>query len=81
MASGADVLNMLLPDGKFVISGNDYESIQWFDDNKITKEAFEAGFEQYDSWLQNQLQMQKATKQAILDRLGITDDEAKLLLS
>lgn len=81
MASGADVLNMLLPNGKFIITGNDYDSIIWFDDNKISKNEFEAGFEQYDGWLQNQLQSQKATKQAILDRLGITDNEAKLLLS
>jgi hypothetical protein len=81
MASGADVLNMLLPDGKFIITGNDYDSIVWFDENKVTRQQFEDGFENYDVFITNKLQNQKETKQAILDRLGITEDEARLLLS
>jgi hypothetical protein len=81
MASGADVLNMLLPDGKFIITGNDYDSIVWFDENKVTRQQFEDGFENYDVFITNKLQNQKETKQSILDRLGITEDEARLLLS
>jgi len=81
MPSGGDVLNMLLPNGRFVISGNTYEGITWFDDNRITKAEFEAGFAQYDAWKAQKDAEAAAKKQALLDRLGITAEEARLLLS
>lgn len=82
MASGADVLNMLLPDGKFIISGNEYESIVWFDDNKVTKKQFEDGFAKYDAWKTEQnavLITAKETAQAKLAALGLTTDDLKAL--
>jgi len=80
MASGGDVLNMLLPNGRFVVYGDDYESIVWFDDNKITKKQFEEGFAQYDAWKDEQDATKAAQKAALLERLGITGNEARLLL-
>lgn len=47
----------------------------------ITKAQFEAGFAKYDAYKAQQDAQQAATKAALLDRLGITADEAKLLLS
>ena len=80
MASGGDVLNMLLPNGRFVVYGDDYESIVWFDDNKITKKEFEAGFAKYDAWKAKQDAAKETARQAILDRIGLTSDELKTIL-
>jgi hypothetical protein len=80
MASAGDVLAMLLPDGGWVTRGNDYESIEWISCEPISKEAFEAGFAQYDAWKAEQETTKAADKAALLQRLGITADEAALLL-
>jgi len=81
MATGAQVLNMLCPGTEWVMSGDDFDSIQWIKGKKITKEEFEAGFAQYDAWKTQQDLNHATAKAELLDRLGITADEAKLLLS
>lgn len=82
MAKGSDVLTMLLPNGGWVISGDDFNSIIYDDGIKpITKKEFEAGFAQFDAWQAEQDANKANAKSALLDRLGITADEAKLLLS
>lgn len=82
MASGGDVLAMLLPKGGWIISGDDFDSIIWVDERpRCTKAQFQAGFAEYDAWKAEQDAEKAAEKQALLDRLGITADEAKLLLS
>ena len=81
MATGAQVLNMLCPGSEWVISENDFDSIQWIKGKQITKEEFEAGFAQYDSWKAQQDADHATAKAALLDRLGITADEAKLLFT
>ncbi len=80
MASGGDVLNFLIPNNRCVIYGNDYDSIIWNDTDKITKAEFEAGFAQYNAWKAEQDAAQAATRAALLERLGITEAEARLLL-
>ena len=37
MATGIEVLGMLLPDGGWIITGNDYEGIQFLECEPITK--------------------------------------------
>ena len=81
MAKGSDVLSMLIPNGGWAITGHDYEGIQFLECEPITKKEFEAGFAQYDAWKAKQDAAQAAAKSALLERLGITQDEAKLLLS
>lgn len=80
MTAGGDVLKMLQPEGQWVISGDEYEGITWFDDNIITKEEFEAGFAKYEAWKAEQDATKASAKAALLDRLGITAEEAALLL-
>ena len=82
MAKGYEVLTMLRPDGGWVIVEDNFDSIRW--DKGIaplTKEEYEAGFAQYDAWKTEQDSAKAAQKAALLDRLGITEDEAKLLLA
>jgi hypothetical protein len=80
MAKGHDVLQMLIPTGGWVIAGDDYETIQFLECDPITKEQFEAGFAVADAWRADQEAAKVAEKSALLAKLGITADEARLLL-
>jgi hypothetical protein len=80
MATGADVLSMLIPTGGWVITGDDFEGIQFLEARPITKAQFNAGFAKVDAYKAEQDASNATAKAALLDRLGITADEAKLLL-
>ena len=81
MAEFGDVINYLRPEGGWVARGGTYEGIEFMECKPFTKEEFEAAFAKYDVWKADQEAQAAAAKQALLDRLGITADEAKLLLS
>jgi len=79
MHKGADVLHMLIPNGGWAISGDDYEGIQFVECEPITKAQFEAGFAQYDAWKAEQDATKAAQKAALLNRLGLTQEEFNTL--
>ena len=82
MANGTDVLTMLIPNGGWYISGNDFEGIQFLECEPITKAQFEAGFPQYDAWKAEQdaqASADKASATAKLEALGLTADDLKAL--
>ena len=81
MAKSYEVLGMLIPNGGYVQVGETYEGIEFIDCEPITKAEYEAGFAQYDAWKAEQDATQATAKFALLERLGITADEAKLLLA
>jgi hypothetical protein len=81
MAKGYEVLTMLLPQGGWAMTGEDWEGVEFFEATPITKEQFEAGFAQYDAWKAEQDSTKATAKAELLERLGITADEAKLLLA
>ena len=82
MATGGDVLTMLCPNVEWTIYGDDFESIQWKTKTApITKAQFEQGFEDYDAWKNQQQANKLSSKQAILDKIGLTAEEAQILLS
>lgn len=80
MATGGEVLRMLIPDGGYAITGNDYEGITFIEAEPITKAEFEAGFAKYDAWKAEQEALKAQAKAAVLERLGITEEEVRLLL-
>jgi hypothetical protein len=81
MATGGEVLEMLCPEIQYTIYADDYDSINWFGKSAaITKEEFTAGFAKYDAWKTEQDAKAESNKAALLAKLGITADEAKLLL-
>ena len=80
MATGMEVLIMLIPSGGWYISGNNYEGIQFLECEPITQAQFEAGFAQYDAWKAEQDSKADTDKAALLTKLGITEAEARLLL-
>ena len=80
MITGGKVLEMLIPEGGYIITGDNYEGIQFLECEPISKAEFEAGFAQYDAWKTEQESTKAAQRQAILDRLGLTSEEARLIL-
>ena len=81
MAKGSDVLNMLIPNGGWVISGNEFSGIQFIECEPITEEQFLAGFAKADKFKADKVKAQETAKAALLTKLGITAEEATLLLS
>jgi hypothetical protein len=71
---------MLIPNGGYVQLGETYEGIEFLECEPITKAQYEAGFAQYDAWKAEQDAAKAAQRQALLERLNITEDEARLLL-
>jgi hypothetical protein len=80
MSKAGDVLLMLIPQGGWVITGDTFEGIEFIECEPITKEEFEAGFAVYDAWKADQDATKANAKSALLERLGITAEEAALLL-
>lgn len=81
MARTNEVLNLLIPQGGYIATGEDYEGIEFLECKPITKKEFEAGFAKYDAWKAEQDQTKALDKAALLTKLGITAEEAVLLLS
>jgi hypothetical protein len=83
MALPGQVLFMLCPDIEYTLSGENYEDIVWHNSSPaITKEQFEAGFAQYDTWKAEQDLVKaqtKASAEAKLAALGLTADDLKAL--
>ena len=82
MVTGGNVLLMLCPEVEWTITGDDYDSIVWGSGKPaITKQQFEDGFVQYNSWKLEQNTAKAQAKAQLLAQLGITEEQAKLLLS
>jgi hypothetical protein len=82
MVTGSDVLEMLIPQGGWTISGDSYDGIQFLECDPITEEAFDAGFAQYPAWKAEQDAAQaaaKASAEAKLEALGLTPEDLAAL--
>jgi hypothetical protein len=76
-------IKKLRPTAEFSLSNNDYSTIKWdvLEGDAPTQAEVNAAIEQIKAD-EAQAELDKAVeKAALLDRLGITADEAKLLLS
>jgi DNA-nicking Smr family endonuclease len=77
------VIRKLRPNKEFVIYGNTLEGLQ-FMDNKVTQptqDEIEITWAEIKEDELNKLNAQESARQALLDRLGITAEEAQLLLN
>ena len=82
MATNIQVLQMLIPNGGYSASGDEYEGITFLECEPITKAQYEAGFAQYDAWKAEQdaqMAADKASATAKLEALGLTADDLKAL--
>lgn len=80
MANKIEVLTMLIPNGGWTMTGDDYEGINFLECEPISKAEFEAGFAQYDAWKAKQDSDKAQARATLLAKLGITAEEAQLLL-
>jgi hypothetical protein len=81
MAKSYEVLEMLIPDGGYVQSGDSFEGIDFINCEPITKKQYQDAFAKFDALKAKQATDLSKAKTALLEKLGITEDEAKLLLS
>ena len=82
MTTGREVLKMLIPQGGWIIQGDDYEGITFLECEPITKAQFEAGFAKVDSWNAEQNAAQAAKKAAAESKLlalGLDLDDLRAL--
>ena len=81
MATSAEVLSMLIPAGGWVIYGDDFDSIIYDEGvTPVSAKDFKDGFAKVDAWKAKEAAARDTKKAEILNRLGITADEAALLL-
>ena len=76
-------INTLRPNSEFVIFDNDYNRIEWISisDTPPTESEIKTEIEKLKIKDLQEAEAKEAARQALLDKLGITADEAKLLLS
>lgn len=82
MATRAEVLAFLIPNGGYVSNTENFEDIQFLECEPITKAQYEAGFAQVDAWKAEQeakVEANKTAAQAKLAALGLTADDLKAL--
>ena len=74
-----NTISYLRPQAKFVIRGED---IEWMDEDQIqpTTEEIEAGWVAYQANEKAEAKAKEKAKAELLKRLGITADEAAILL-
>jgi hypothetical protein len=81
MATAAQVSLYLRPNGGFIINGDSYDGIEFIEAEPFSKKEFDDAFAKYDYLIAEENAERKAAKAALLTKLGITEDEAKLLLA
>lgn len=82
MAQAYEVLQLLIPTGGWVVTGNTYEGIEFLECEPITKAQFEAGFAKVDAKkaeAEAKAEAAKAAAQSKLEALGLTADDLKAL--
>jgi hypothetical protein len=81
--SGSEVLEMLCPEGGWILVGDSYEGITWVDDRpRCTKSEFEAGFDKVEAYKleqKNASAQAKAQAESKLAALGLTTDDLRAL--
>jgi hypothetical protein len=76
-------IKKLNPTAEFSFNDDDYSTIKWdvLDGDAPTKKQIDDAIKAIKVDEANEVKTNAAAKAALLDRLGITEDEAKLLLS
>lgn len=76
------ILTKKYPNAKWILNGDDYSGLEWLDDSpKPTKKSLDDSWDSIILEIKNEEAEKASQKTALLNRLGITAEEAKLLLS
>lgn len=73
-------IQFMIPDSQFTLVGDE---LTWLDQNntKPTKKEIEEGWIAYQAAQEAEAKAKAAAKSALLEKLGITQDEANFLLN
>ena len=76
-------IKKLKPNSEYSFTEEDYSSIQWFkiEGDAPTKKQIDDAINQIKADEITEAQAKASAKAALLDKLGISEDEAKLLLN
>lgn len=67
---------------EWFIDGENYEGLTWLSDSpKPSKKELDDLWDSVKTEIENEIECKSAAKAALLDKLGITAEEARLLLS
>jgi hypothetical protein len=80
-ATFAEVLQYLIPNGGYLTSGEEYSGITFLECDPITEKEFLDGFAKVEKAKKAAETKRNADREALLTKLGITAEEATLLLS
>jgi hypothetical protein len=82
MIDYATILSVRYEGSEWTINGDDYEGLTWLSDSaKPTKADLDKQWESVKAELEAKAEAKATAKAALLERLGITADEAALLLA
>jgi hypothetical protein len=83
MSNLSKAIKFLRPTAEFSFTDDDYSTVKWdvLDGEAPTQSEIDAAILTINAKELADAETKAAAKAALLDRLGITDDEAKLLLS
>jgi hypothetical protein len=78
-----DAIWLLKPNAEFSFTNNDYSTIKWnvLEGEAPTQAEIDAAIEQVKADEVAEAEARATQRAALFDRLGITEDEAKLLLA
>ena len=82
MATATEIMEMLRPLGGWSVSGENFDGINCFDCEPVSKSQFDAGLAQYDAWKTEQEAAKQAKRTAALaklEALGLDEDDLKAL--
>jgi hypothetical protein len=76
------VLVKKYPDDEWILNGDEYDGLIWLSESpKPTKAQLDAQWLEVQAEIETEIQAKAAAKAALLERLGLTAEEAVLLLS
>ena len=75
------VIDILVPNAKFVLIGDTLDGLEWLDERPFpSKSEFDATLKKLPALIKVEQEAKAAQRQALLNRLGITEEEARILL-
>lgn len=78
----SDILTEMYPGSEWSMSNEDYSTLEWLSDSaKPSQKELDDKKEATAKAIADKELTKATTKAALLDRLGITEEEAKLLLA
>ena len=81
MIDNATILSRKYKDAEWTLNGDDYAGLTWVSDStKPTKAALDALWDEVKAEIEAEIKGKAAAKASLLEKLGITADEAKILL-